>query len=804
MTARTATEAAPVPSRTLGELFASLPFHPNEGWVSLFATAVMAVVVALSFIDAGWTLGGPIYSGFLPWVALVGVAFGVAGAKIGWGRWRTHLVGALFAGIALPLIVGGIVRPDAGWDVEGLGIRYAYTFIVARNVWTDLVVNARPYTTESAYYHLVLGTLVWGAGLLAGFTVFGHRRPLDAVVVLGLVLIADMAVSRHDQLLLLIIFSCAALLLLIRTHVFEEEVTWARRKIGDPAAVRSLYLIAGTQFVAITVLGAVLLTWTASSAPLQGLWKDLPQHLSSISQWLQRIAPPGGEFRGLGAVTFGDNAITNGQWQPSDRVAFRVRFPRGEAEQFKWRAGTYAQYTGYGWDWGETRTEPTAARAVLLDGDVNGDRPTPEGRREIELQIIPDAFVGSTVLAPNTLFTVDRDTNALVLGASGWFTTVETTSGSSAYSVTALVPVFEDKAGGIAEPQLRAAGTDYPAELKAIYTALPPDAMGVQSTALLNIIRAAVNAPKYADPANPYDLARTMQDYLRDNSRFTYDEDVRDERNAQCAGVSTVECFARIKRGYCDYYASTMAVLLRASGIPARVAYGFLPGAERGTDGVEVVGAWLAHYWVEVYFPGIGWIEFDPTGGGIGEPQAIPSGSPLPATARPSGPGATFRNNTNGPSFGTGGPGGPTTPTNPGVGPFIAIALILVMGVIALIYAALRRAPRRPMHPDQAWGSLSRLAGRFGLGPRPSQTVYEYAGALGDTVPAARVELTTIARAKVEFAYGRHELGVDGLRRVAEAYQRLRFALLGFILRRGLRRGRAGGRGRGRRGQGRG
>lgn len=797
MTARTATEAPPIPSRTLGELLASLPFHPSEGWVSLFATAVMAMVVGLSFIDAGWTGGRPTDSAYMSWIALIGVGFGVAGAKVGWGRWRTHFVGALFAGIALPLIVGGIVRPDAGWDVPGLGIRYAATFIVARNVWTDLVVNARPYTTESAYYHLIFGTLIWAGGLLAGFTVFGHRRPLDAVVVLGLVILAVMALTPHDQLPLLVIFSCAALLLLIRTHVFEEEVTWSRRKIGDPAAVRSLYLIAGAQFVTIAVLGAVLLTWTASSAPLQGLWKDLPQHLSSVSQWLQRIAPPGGEFKGLGAVTFGDNAVTNGQWQPSDKVAFRVRFPRGEIEQFKWRAGTYAQYTGFGWDWGETRTEPTAARAVILNGDVNGDRPRPDGRREIEFQVTPDSFVASTVLAPNTLLTVDREANALVLGASGWFTTVEVTGGPSAYSVTALVPVFEDEPGGITEPRLRAAGTDYPAELKAIYTALPPDAMGVQSTALLNIIRAAVSVPSYADPANPYDLARTMEDYLRDNSRFTYDEDVRDVRNAQCAGVSTVECFAIIKRGYCDFYASTMAVLLRASGIPARVAYGFLPGPERGSDGVEVVGAWLAHYWVEVYFPGIGWVEFDPTGGGIGQPQAIPSGSPLPATPRPSGPGASFRSSANIPSFGPGGPGGPTTPTDPGIGPFIAIALILVVGVVALAYAALRRTPRRPMHPDQAWGSLSRLAGRFGLGPRASQTVYEYAGSLGDAVPAARVELTTIARAKVEVAYGRHELGADGLRRVAEAYQRLRFALFGFILRRGLRRGR------GRRGQGR-
>ena len=94
------------------------------------------------------------------------------------------------------------------------------------------------------------------------------------------------------------------------------------------------------------------------------------------------------------------------------------------------------------------------------------------------------------------------------------------------------------------------------------------------------------------------------------------------------------------------------------------------------------------------------------------------------------------------------------------------------------------------MHPDKAWASLASLAARLGIGPRPSQTVYEYAGALADEVPAVRVELTTLARAKVEVAYGRRDLGADRLRRTGEAYSRLRLALLGVIFRRGLRRRR--------------
>ncbi|MEO5703628.1 MAG: transglutaminase domain-containing protein [Candidatus Limnocylindrales bacterium] len=791
MTAQAA-PAATSSGRSIGELIRIMPFRPVEGWLSLFATAAMVALVAGSLLEAGWT-GTEGDAGFLPWVGLVGLAFGVGGAKVGWGRWRTHVVGALFAGLLLPLIVGGVIMAQAqgheiGWDPHSLAERLVTMTDVARKVWTDLVVEGRSTTTEIAHYHLVFGVLVWGAGMLAGFTVFGHRRPLDAVVVLGLVMLANMTFTNHDepQLPLLIAFSAAALLLLIRTHVYEEEVTWARRKIGDPNAVSDLYLSGGATFVTAAVLGAILLTATASSAPLQGAWQDLPKHLQGLTQWLQRFAPPGGDFRGLGIVTFGNDAVTFGQWLPSNNVVFRAQFTPTEIQQFKWRGGAYAEYTRFGWRWGPTRTESTAANALVLGGDALGDIPRPAGRREITVRITHDAFVGQTILGPNTIASVDRPTNAFVLGANGWFTTVEAADPLTTYTVTALVPVFEAEPGGITEPMLRAAGTAYPAEVKDIYTALPDGAMGDASTALLAAIRTEIVVPSYADPANSYDLARTIEAYLRNSAHFQYKDDVRAEVRAQCDGVSTVECFARMKVGYCDYYASTMTVLLRKSGVPARAVYGFLPGAPR-SNGLEVVSAAQSHYWVEVYFPGIGWIEFDPTGGGVGRPQAIPSGSPLPATPKPSGLSPTFRTPTGPPGASAPVGSGTTTPSS-GIGPFIAIAIILMVGIAALAFAAVRRTPRKPMHPDQAWGSLARLAERFGLGPKSSQTVYEYAGALGDAVPAARVELTTIARAKVEVAYGKRDLGSDRLRNIAIAYQRLRFALLGVVLRRGFRR----------------
>jgi transglutaminase-like putative cysteine protease len=787
MTARIAA-IEPTPAERLGEALGQLPRRPAEGWVTVLAATIMVIAVGATLVEAAWTrreVSGD--SGFLLYVGGVGLAFGFLGAKLGWGRWRTHLVGALFAGFLLPLIMGGLVLEargtPVGWDPFGLAARTAMAWDVVRNVWIDLGVLRLPFTLQEGHYHLVFGAMVWGAGLLAGYTIFGHRRPLDAVVVLGLVLLGNMGLTQNNQLWILILFSAAALVLLIRTHVFEEEITWARRKIGDPAAVGRLYLNGGLAFVTAAVLGAIVLTNVAASAPLQDLWRDLPRHLSGLAQFVQKIAPPGGNPI-PGGPTFGSSTTTSGKWQPSQLVAFQAQLPAGEQASFKWRAGAYAQYDLYGWSWGTTADKAAFAGDGLLSGTA--DQPRSEGRRELTITISPDAYRDSTIVGPNTIASVDVPTIAKTIGDDGYFVTVETSANVAPYTVTALIPVAPDEPGALTEAQLRAAGTDYPIEIQAIYLQLPEDSLGPNAEQLLADIKAAVEAPDGVAPDNPYDLARTMERYLSNGQNFTYDADVTEERLACGSSISTTECFALIRRGYCEYYAGAMAAMLRASDIPARIAYGFLGAPHsRGAENIEEVGGWLAHWWVEVYFPGAGWVEFDPTGD-IGQPVPLPSGSIGPATPRPTLNQASRA------------PGASTATTAPiirpddnpsgGIGPFIAIALILLVIVGALVLAAYRRVPSRPMHPDQAWGALAGLAARFGLGPRPSQTVYEYAGALGDEVPTARVELTTIARAKVEVAYGRRDLGADRLQRIAQAYQRLRLAILGVVVRRGLNR----------------
>ncbi len=697
-----------------------------------------------------------------------------------------YLVGAVLAGLVLPLVAGALVLGADGQRVD-LGnpvAIYRAAGNVAYGVWADLVRDGRPFTSQFGHYHIVFGALVWAAGMLAGGAVFARRRPLDAVVVVGLLLLANMAITSHEQLQYLVVFSVAALVLLVRTHTFDEQVTWVRRRIGDPQAVSALYLRGGGSFVAIAVIAALFLTATASSAPLQGLWSDLPQRLAGLSEWIQRFAPTGGNPRGLGAVGFGPSATTQGLWQPTNAVAFTAQVPPNEQARFKWRAGTYAIYDGIArWDWGDTSSLRRDARAQVLAG--TGDDPTVEtGRREVRLKITPGVFVDTTVLSPQTLEWVDRPT--IVRLASNRFASVDWTDGSGSYTVTALIPELGGP-DGLTKNRLRIAGRAYPADVSHAYLGIKDGSLGPQSLAIFaDVKRIASEAGGLPD--NPYDFAKTLEDYLQ-STRFSYSGDVRDLVREHCGGLSSVECFATIRTGYCEYYASLMTMLLRNDGIPARIAYGFLSG-DRAIDGTEIVNAAQAHWWVEAYFPGFGWVEFDPTGN-VGRPQNLPSGPPeTPKASFPVGTGPIERE-TDRPG-GSRAPGsvGSTGSTPAGPGPFIAIAILLLVGLGALAFAARRRSPRRAMDPDVAWGSLGRLAARFGFGPRPAQTVYEYAGMLGDAVPAVRVELSTVARAKVEVAYGRHELGIDRLRAVGEAYRRLRFALLRVGLRRLPRRRR--------------
>jgi transglutaminase-like putative cysteine protease len=111
-----------------------------------------------------------------------------------------------------------------------------------------------------------------------------------------------------------------------------------------------------------------------------------------------------------------------------------------------------------------------------------------------------------------------------------------------------------------------------------------------------------------AGEATPFEKVLAIQQYLA-NGDFTYDQ-----RVSGAYDVKTLLNFlTHTKRGFCQQFASAMAVLVRSLGYPARVATGFTPGRYDAEKKLYVVSTDNAHTWVEVLFPGYGWIPFEPT-----------------------------------------------------------------------------------------------------------------------------------------------------------------------------------------------
>ncbi len=750
---------------------------PAEGWISLFLVAVMAVAVAWSLDDAALVLGQRSWTDFLPWVSLGGVAAGFIGAKARWSRPVAHVIGAAFAALIVPLIIGTILKPAGSPAAQ-----YQATATSTLNAVLDFAVNKLPVTRETGHYLLVLGLLCWANGQFAASSVFRGGRPIGPIIVLGAVLVANMSATMHDQIWFLVLFSMAGLFLLTRLHALDERATWIRRRIGDPTAVGSLYLRGGTVFIVIAIFGSIALTETARSAPLAGFWDDARPALVEVSQWLQRIIPAAPDARNVGVPVFGQQVTIGGTWLTTDEPALEIFRKAGDNRHIYWRATTYDKFLPpFEWAVTDPVDGDRPAGTSILQDTVDAI-PKTAARITDQFRIVPQSRLFKVAFSPIDPISVDRDTTLTTSGDGGFFQSIAIAPGVP-YTVTASIQDLRDIDGGVTENRLRAAGRDYPAGIVAEYTGVPVGAMGIAANGLLAEIKTRIKN----GTNTPYDLASAIVDEFHNQARYRY--------NTSIPGVcdhetSIVECFAHLKTGFCEHFASTMAILLRKEGIPTRLVEGFLPGDLDVATGRETIKTGGAHAWVEVYFPGIGWYGFDPTGGlakpepiDVGAVRPIPSARPLPSLALPS---IDPRNQLGqdvprrAPTVPTGGP--------PNNGPLVAFAILLFAIVVLVAFLAYRRGPRGAMTPDGVYGSVAGLARRFGFGPRPTETAFEYATALGDILPGVRPELQTVATAKVEVAYGRRQLDDDRLRALRDSYRRVRVALLRLAFRRRDRR----------------
>jgi transglutaminase-like putative cysteine protease len=148
--------------------------------------------------------------------------------------------------------------------------------------------------------------------------------------------------------------------------------------------------------------------------------------------------------------------------------------------------------------------------------------------------------------------------------------------------------------------QLRDAGTDYPAWVTERYLALPESITPRTRQLAEDIV---------GDRETPYDRVAAVTRYLRNNIRYSETITSTPSRDQEPLDWFLFD----LKIGFCNYYASSQVVLLRSLGIPARLAVGFSAGEHQGGTNTYLVYERNAHAWPEVYFPGLGWVEFEPT-----------------------------------------------------------------------------------------------------------------------------------------------------------------------------------------------
>jgi len=756
---------------------------PDEGWLSLPLVFILCGAVGWSIADSRWILGRDELTTFLVWIALAGALWGYTSARVGMSPWVAQFLGCVVGAFVLIEAVG-MSLPDSGGSLVSW---FHATSNSVTEAYLDLTWRHQAQTLQYGHFCLVLGVLVWGSTQAAAYNVFGYHRSVNGVLLLAVVLIANMCLTIQDQFVALVVFCAAALVLLLLAHAADERSSWLRHRIWRGRDFQAPHLRGGMAFASGAVAGALILTTIASSAPLASTFRDVGGNFQNAVSFLGAYLPGGGQSRVQPNGDFGPNTQIAFYFQASSTPVFTVRLPSG-APPVHWRMIARDTFQANGWAVGDTHDDNVAAGGLLGDGTLDKVSLTTPGRQQVSIVVhIQDTSITHLVGA-NEPDTVNVPVVRTLVGGDSGADVAWLSTDATDYTVSALVPNIDPAGTGLTEWRLRQAGVNYPTGLLERYTQ-GKELVGSDGQALLKLIADWAKAQGNTF-ANEYDVAKAIQDYLR-SDRFTYSTDIR-SYVPKCTGLSTVDCFAYIRTGFCEQYATTMTMLLRMQGYPARYVEGYLPGAIAQNTLIQQVTSRQKHAWVEVYFPTYGWIPFDPTGG-PGQPTILPPGqavvaSPTPfrsADAPTSRPDRTLR------SDGSSGSGAGTTDS--GLQGIIVPGILIAVLALAL-FVLWRRRPTRLDEPETVYRNVVKLASRLGYKPRPTQTVYEYAGMLADVVPIARDSLGVVAMSAVEVTYGRREISGGRLILLAESQRRIRNQLLRLVLR--LKLGR-GGRSRG-------
>lgn len=717
-------------------------FNLHEGWIAGILLAVMLMSVTSSLSTANWTDG----LGQTIWAALAGLLFGVLVARL-------RLNGALAAVLAFIVGLAAVAwlvsshvgaPPDATWNDKMVLIEDRI------DQWFVRVINGG-IGTDSFVFLCVMCTLSWLVGYLSAWSVFRHHQPWGAILPAGVMLLVNLFYAPPQSGVYMVMFLLVALLLLVRTTLLKRQQAWSTYAVRFANDIGLDFLTYGVIFSALVILLAWLIPPSAPGPEWFGgafervrqPWQDVQDDMSRAFSTVR------GTNSAAPTTFFGSSLSMGGPIRLGNRDVFQIDAPYGRY----WRAVVFDKYTGTGW------VSTAGEAATFLAGDERL-KPMPMDKRKVISETVEVRLpTDNLVVSASQPQAVSEPTNVKFLvgrtGADEGYLDVHSLRLDRPVKLGDKYVVSSSISAADLE-SLRAASTDIPSYIRSHYLALP-------DTVPARVRELSVRVTSGA--TTEYDKAVAIEQYLR--AHITYNDAV-EPVPAGRDGVDYV-LFDR-PEGYCNYYASAMAVMARAVGIPARVASGYSVG-ETSDDGLYHINESNAHSWPELYLGETGWIEFEPTAGRpeITRPvrqEVVEQGQdePLPTDPR------------NAPGFGEqraeelDRERALAEQERARLGPLAALAspwgaalLLALAGIGAFVLVQFnwrrRLAALRPA--ARAAEEMYRLAPWAGLRERADATPDERAQGLAALMPDARASIAEVNSLYVRERYGAYPLSAE-------------------------------------------
>jgi transglutaminase-like putative cysteine protease len=563
-------------------------------WVCLLAALI---ALALNKLKVGWV---PAFIGML--------AVGTLGVWILGARLTLPLrdVGNAILSI-LPQIIPA-VRLHTPIDTTGIAeawlvVRQASSALSARvHTWT-LGFNKNITVNDPLVRNMAWILIMWLIAAWTGW--FAGRRNAVASLLPAILLLAAVTAYSEYRVYTLWLTVFILLLLMGLWNYREHTAQWERKRVDYSDSIR--YDVGqAVIFLTITIGAIAFITPSVSWRDIRDFLREWNESSESEAADLlgiqqQRVA---GQNKAVQKPALPRDHLLSGGYAQSEEIVMIIRTGElppiagtsltANAPRYYWRSTTYDSYVGAGWVTSPAPAQRYEPNTPLIPGLLSGYKTLhldvqmlqPEGK------LFWSGLLFSTDVPLRADWRVKPQSNlfadqAALLQADMF----AAASSAHAYKAESYIP-------RVTTAELRAASTDYPDDIRERYLYLPSSVPERVRQLAQELTMGKVNA---------YDKAKAIESYLR-----TYPYDLNVPAPPEGRDVADYFLFD-LKKGYCDYYATAMVVLARAGGVPARFVSGYASGSYDAANAEYVVRELNAHSWAEVFFPGIGWVEFEPT-----------------------------------------------------------------------------------------------------------------------------------------------------------------------------------------------